>query len=132
MSLSSFTLTLGVLYYVYGFPLVFADEKHVIWRKKMMKDENILRFLGTLLIILAVNTLRRQSELTVDGEGFVVLIAWLALLKGLFIAWWPAQYSKLMESINDTVFDSQASQMFLGFVCVLIGALFTYLGLVLA
>ena len=132
MSLSSFALILGVFCYVFGFPLVFSDEKHMAWRRKFLKDENMLRLLAVAVISIAVTTLRRQHEISPDGEGAIVLIAWIVLLKGLFMAWWPVQFSKVREMLEDSLLDNDAMQVFTGFVMVLLGALFTYLGLVLA
>ena len=132
MSLSSFALILGVVFYVFGFPLVFSDDKHIAWRRKFLKDENILRLFAVVVISVAVTTLRRQHQISADGEGAVVFIAWIALIKGLFMAWWPATFGTYREMVEDSLLDSQAMQMFTGFIMVLLGALFTYLGLVLA
>lgn len=132
MSLSSFALILGVVCYVFGFPLVFSDEKHLAWRRKFLKDENILRLVAVGVISVAVTTLKRQYQVSPDGEGAVVLIAWIVLIKGLVMAWWPATFAKYREMIEDSLLDSQAMQMFTGFVMVLLGAFFTYLGLILA
>ncbi len=132
MSLSSFSLIIGVFFYVFGFPLVFSDEKHLAWRRKFLKDENILRLIGVFVISLAVTTLKRQHAVTGDGEGAIVLIAWITLFKGLFMSWWPKTFGTFREKIEDSLLDSSAMQMFTGFVMVILGALFTYLGLVLA
>lgn len=132
MSLSSFALILGVVCYVFGFPLVFSDDKHLVWRRKFLKDENFLRLIAVVVISVAVTTLRRQHQITPDGEGAVVLIAWIVLIKGLVMAWWPATFRKYREMMEDSLLDTESMQTFIGFLMVLLGALFTYLGLVLA
>ena len=132
MSLSSFSLIIGVFFYVFGFPIIFSDEKHLVWRRKLLKDENMLRLTAVAVISVAVTTLRRQYQITGDGEGAVVLIAWIVLFKGLFMAWWPAKFGAYRAKMENSLLDSQAMQMFTGFLMVLLGALFTYLGLVLA
>lgn len=132
MSLSSFALVIGVFFYVFGFPLVFSDDKHLQWRKKLLKDENMLRLLGTALLMISVTTLRYHYRVTPDGEGAVIVIAWIAFIKALVLAWWPAKYSVYANRMNDMfVGDSSGMQMFTGFVMVLLGAVFTYLGLLL-
>jgi hypothetical protein len=132
MSLSSFALVIGVFCYVFGFPLVFSDDKHLQWRKKLIKDENMLRLLGTALLMISVTTLRYHWRITPDGEGAVIVIAWLAFLKSLFMAWWPARFSVIASKMDGVLLaDSSGMQMFTGFVMVLLGALFTYLGLLL-
>lgn len=132
MSLSSFTLIVGAFCYVFGFPLVFSDSKFVAWIKKLIKDETSLRIMALPIVAIAVTTLRRQWEVTPDGEGAIVVLVWLTLLKGLAYAWFPAQIVKFRSGIDAFLFGDQSMQMFTGFVMVLLGALFTYLGLILA
>lgn len=132
MSLSSFALIIGVYCYVFGFPLVFTDEKHLQWRKKVLRDENILRLLGTAFVMVSVTTLRYHWRLTSDGEGVVVFIAWAVFFKSMFMAWWPQYFSFVATKIEEFLFESTQVQVFIGFVSVLLGALFTFLGLVLA
>lgn len=132
MALSSFALLLGVFFYVFGFPLVFSDSQHLQWREKMLKDENALRVLGTILIALTVTTLRYHFQISPDGEGIVIAIAWLSLAKGLFMAWWPRHFMGIIARFEGFLFDSSTMQVFTGCVMVLLGALFTFLGLVLA
>jgi hypothetical protein len=83
MSLSSFALVIGVFFYVFGFPLVFSDDKHLQWRKKLLKDENMLRLLGMALLMITATTLRYHYRITPDGEGAVIVIAWVAFIKAL-------------------------------------------------
>ena len=132
MSLASFALVIGVFCYVYGFPLVFGDDKHIAWRKKMMNDENMLRFAGALFLSVAVTTLKYQWRMTADGEGLMVAVAWIVFVKAVLLALWPSMYASLTERWVDAVFDNMHLQGFVGFVAVLLGALFTYMGLVLA
>ena len=132
MSLSAFSLVIGVFCYVFGFPLVFSDSSHLEWRRKLLKDENMLRVLGTAFIAISVTTLRWNWRLTPDAEGFIVVVAWLTFLKALFMAWWPKIFSHVGTVIEEKIFSSQVTLAFVGFVMVLMGALFTYLGLILA
>lgn len=132
MSLSAFSLVIGVISYAFGFPLVFTDEAHMEWRRKMLKDENFLRIVGTAFIAIAATTLKYNWRITVDAEGIIILVAWLTLLKGLFVAWWPRKYSALRLKLEDRLFGTSGMQTFMGFLMVLFGALFTYFGLVLA
>jgi hypothetical protein len=131
MSLSSFSLVIGVFFYVFGFPLVFSDESFVQWCKKLIKDLNVLRMWGAVLAAIAVTTLRYQWRVTPDGSGIIVLIAWVTLVKGILIAWWPKIFSRLRARVVEYFFGSQPVQAFTGFVMVLVGALFTYLGFVI-
>ncbi len=132
MSLVSFSLILGVFYYVFGFPLVFSDQKHLAWRRECLKDENMIRLMAVALISIAVTTLRYQHKISWDGEGIIVFFAWAMLLKGFFMAWWPARFGEVREQVEGYFLGSQGMQMFTGFVMVLLGALFTYFGLVIA
>lgn len=132
MSLSSFSLVLGVFFYVFGFPLVFSDDKYVVWLKKFIKDENMLRLSSVPVVAIAVTTLRHQWAISGDGEGIIVLIVWVTLVKGLLLAWWPGQVIRMKSKIDAFMLGEQSMQMFTGFVAVLLGALFTYLGLMLA
>lgn len=132
MALSSFALILGVFFYVFGFPLVFSDSAHLEWREKVLKDENALRIVGTILVALAVTTLRYHFRVTPDGEGVIIVVAWMALAKGLFIAWWPKHFMQITMRFEGFLFDSSTMQIFTGCIMVLLGALFTFLGLVLA
>lgn len=132
MSLASFSLILGVICYVFGFPLVFTDEKHLAWRRAFVKDENILRFIAVAVISVAVTTLRYQHTVSWDGEGILVLFVWLTLLKGLFMAWWPAVFGSVAAAMEERFLGNQVLQMFVGFIMVLLGALFTYFGFIIA
>ncbi len=91
----------------------------------------MLRLIAVTVISVAVTTLRREHSISPDGEGVVVLIAWIVLLKGLFMAWWPARFGAYREKIEGVLLDSAAMQMFVGFLMVILGALFTYMGFVL-
>jgi heme/copper-type cytochrome/quinol oxidase subunit 2 len=132
MSLASFSLVLGVLCYVFGFPLVFGDEKHVAWRKKMMNDDNMLRVFGAVFLALSVSVLKYQYRVTPDGEGLMVALAWVTFVKSAIISLCPGHYSAFATHWMDMVYDNSHLQAFLGFMMVLFGALFTYLGLMLA
>lgn len=131
MSLSSFSLVLGALFYVVGFPLVFLDEKFLAWKKKFIRDENALRICAFFMISVAVVTLRRQWEISSDGEGVLVLLVWIVLIKGALTALFPAAVGRTKERMEKMLLGTQALQMFAGFVMVLLGALFTYLGILL-
>lgn len=132
MSLASFSLILGACCYVFGFPLVFSNEKHLAWRREVVKDENALRLMALVLLSVAVTTLRYQYRIAWDGEGILVFFAWVTFFKGLFMAGWPATFGNVAEVIESHVMSNQAMEMFAGFIMVLLGALFTYLGLILA
>lgn len=131
MSLSSFSLILGACFYVFGFPMVFLDEKFLAWRKKIVRDENTLRLAALAVIAVAVTTLRRQWDVSADGEGLIVLLAWIVLIKGALMALFPAAVGRTKEKMEKMLLGTQAMQMFVGFVMVLLGALFTYMGLLL-
>jgi hypothetical protein len=133
MSLSSFSLVIGVLLYVFGFPLVFSDESFMEWKKKVLKDENMLRIAGAAITAMAVTTLRYQWRITQDGEGVIIAVAWMVLAKGLFVAWWPRKYAALRERWFQKLDGGEGAFIaFWGFLMVLLGAVFTYFGLLLA
>ena len=79
----------------------------------------------------AVNTMCQQWK---DDLTAVVqqVLADRPQLKGIVLALWPGLYVTVRSAWEEYLFDTQAMQMFGGFVLVLLGALFTYLGLVLA
>lgn len=131
MSLSSFSLILGVFFYVFGFPLVFCDLEYAEWRKKVMKDGNLVRIIGMAFAMIAVTTLRQQWSISGDGEGFVVAFAWIVFLKSLAMAWWPGHYERFHQALEERYMDIPAVSVFLGFLMVLLGALFTYFGILL-
>jgi hypothetical protein len=132
MSLSSFSLVIGVLFYVFGFPFIFADDAYLNWCRKSAKDENVLRILGATFLALSVTTLKYQWRVTADGEGIIIVVAWVVLLKGIFMAWWPRRFMKVRARWENVINRNPQLQSFAGFVMVLLGALFTYFGLVLA
>ncbi len=131
MSLSSFSLIIGVYCYVFGFPFVFSDKHYTEWCKKVLKDPNTLRVVGMVGVMIAALTLKRQWHIRYDAEGFIVLVAWLTFVKCLFAAWWPVTFSRAQEWKRKTMYATPASQAFMGFVMVLLGALFTYIGILL-
>ncbi len=131
MALSSFSLILSVFFYVFGFPLVFHDERFAAWRKKILKDGNMVRIIGMAFVMIAAVTLRRQWQISRDGEGVVVATAWIVLLKSLFMAWWPKYYDGFRAYFEDEFLAIPAVSVFAGCVMVLLGALFLYLGILL-
>ncbi len=131
MSLSSFCLVLGVFFYVFGFPLVFCDERYAVWRKNIMKDTNLVRIIGMAFAMIAVTTLRRNFALSLDVRGFVVAFAWLLFFKSIGMAWWPDVYEKWHRTFEKKFLRREASQVIAGTLLVVLGAWFTYLGILL-
>ena len=131
MPISSFALIIGVVAYACGFPLIFGDKDAVSWRKKILRDESTLRFIGITFSVLAVLTLKKQWNFTPDPDGLVILIAWASLAKGLLMAWWPDQFVALKGSWNDRMLSTPLMQTITGLLMVIVGAFFTYLGLVM-
>ena len=131
MSLSSFALVLSVFFYVFGFPLVFCDENYAVWRKKILKDGNMVRIIGMAFTMIAAVTLRQQWKVTYDGEGLVVLFAWVTLLKSIFMAWWPKYYEGFRSYVEDEYLAIPAVSVIAGFLMVLLGAIFLYFGILL-
>ncbi len=131
MLLSSFSLILGVTCYVFGFPLVFMDQAYIAWQRRIVKDIHAMRIVGAVFAVLSALALRRQWQITADGEGFMVAVAWVVFLKSIFIAWWPSTFTVLRDRFEERLVDIPALQMFVGFVVVLFGALFTYFGILL-
>lgn len=131
MQLSTFALLIGVVWYVLGFPLVFSDKRMTAWRRKMQKDETFLRMTGTVFAVISVLVLKTQSTFTPDADGVLVVIAWIILVKALFMAWWPDQYSQMRIKFEESWMRTKQSHMMLGILMLLAGAFFTYLGLIL-
>ena len=131
MPISTFAIILGVMAYALGFPLVFGDKDVVAWRKKLIKDEYMLRFLGVIFAILAVLVLKKQWNITWDADGLVVLLAWLTLAKAFLMAWWPDQVAVMRGPWEDKMLSTQTMQMVSGLLMVLAGCFMTYLGLVM-
>ena len=130
MSLSTFSLILGALYYIIGFPLVFTDKKFVEWLNAILKDEDTLRLIAFPVICIAVAILGRQSAITPDAEGLLVALAWITLLKGLAMVWWTTNVRAMKNIILDAVLSSHVTQIAFGSFLVVLGACFTYLGLI--
>lgn len=131
MSLSSFALVLSVFFYVFGFPLVFCDEGYAVWRRKVLKDGNMVRIIGMAFTMIAAVTLRHQWKISEDGEGIVVLFAWITFLKSIFMAWWPKYYEAFRSYIEDEYLAIPAVSVSMGFLMVLLGAVFLYFGILL-
>ncbi|MEQ1849312.1 MAG: hypothetical protein ABL890_01850 [Candidatus Peribacteraceae bacterium] len=131
MSLAVFSLTLGVFCYAAGFPMVMNDKKHIAWRKKLLADTNVIRSFSIIVAVIALATLKMQWEITPDGEGVMVVLAWLMLLESAFMLLFPARYSEVKLKVMNALMPNEAMQSFFGFVAILFGALLTYMGLML-
>jgi hypothetical protein len=131
MSLAVFSLTLGVFCYAAGFPMVMNDRKHIAWRKKLLSDDNVIRALSVALAVIALATLKMQWEVTPDGEGVMVFLAWLLLLESAFMLLFPSRYGAMKLQAMKVLMPNDATQSFFGFVAILVGALLTYMGLML-
>ncbi len=126
MTLPAFAMTLGVMCYLIGFPLIFSEKKAVAWIKKWCKDAVTIRAAGAILTVLSLLVLKMNWRLMWDAEGLIVFLAWLTLVKGVFLAWWPDVPSKILMN-----FLSPATAMLLGFALLVWGALLTFLGFIL-
>jgi hypothetical protein len=79
-----------------------------------------------------VTTLRFEWRITADVRGTVVAVAWMVLIKGFFMAWWPRQYSLCSSRVESILQQTPQMTAFAGFLMVLLGALFTYAGFILS
>ncbi len=128
MELSTFSLLAGLSCYLVGLPLLLTEKKALAWLKSYLKgNDPLVAIVGAVLFLVAVLTLKENWRVTSDAEGLVTLVAWVALVKGLFIAWQPKEYAKL--SLH--VLTKHRLELLYGFLAVVWGALLTYLGFVL-
>ncbi len=130
MSIAAFSLIFGVYCYLFGLPMLFAEREAVAWRKKLLKDDVSLRLLGGAAVVVCALALKTKWFVTQDAEGIVVVLAWLGLLKGLLITWWPAHFAQMVQW-EEKQFDGPFWQMLFGLAAIMVGAFLTYLGLVL-
>lgn len=131
MSLAVFSLLLGVFFYAAGFPMVMGDKKCAAWRMKFVADTNMVRMASVVLLAASVAVLKYQWELTKDGEGLLVLLAWLCLAEGAVMLIMPEWYGQMKTKFLKMLTGSDATQSFWGVVAILLGAFFTYMGLML-
>ena len=109
--------------------MLLTEKKASAWFKKLLKgNEHLVSVIGGALVLISAATLQRQSDITMDAEGLVVLMAWLTLLKGLYLAWQPAAYAKMAMG----VLTNHSLELLWGFFGIVWGALFTYLGFAIA
>jgi hypothetical protein len=131
MPLSSFCLILGTVCYVFGFPIVFQDDEFIAWQRRALSDGHVLRVIGCIFAALSVMTLRRQWQITADGEGWMVVATWIVFVKSIVVSWWPMKYVAFHSPFQDRFVDVPAFQFAVGSVLVLLGAAFTYFGILL-
>ncbi len=128
MSLAEFTLFLGVIFYLIGFPTILADEKMFHWRKKLLHDDVRIRLLGGLMVAFAVLVLAKEYWVDFTIRGFMTFIVWLTLVKGLVYAWWPSKLQELSSWTEHKIFLDAPSRITLGVLQISMAALFTYWG----
>lgn len=126
MTLSTFALVIGTLSYLFGLPLLFHERETMEWMKKLLKDDPLLRVIGAVVTIMCLGVLLRHWRITADAEGLIVLIAWLGLIKGLYLVWGAPEYSRIMHN-----FLTARHPALLGMLGIICGALFTYLAFVI-
>ena len=131
MSLSAFSLICGVTLYMWALPMLFLDKKAGVWRKRLMNSEDGMRVVGWVFAAIAVLALKTQYRLSADAEGFLVVVAWLMLVKSVIIAWFPGWYIGTFVKMKEDMTSTATAQMFFGFLMVAVAAFFTYLGVVL-
>jgi hypothetical protein len=129
MTLASFSIAAGLLCYLFGFPMIFAEDQAIAWRRKLLKDEVVVRLLGAFLAVIAGMALRTQWMVTADGEGIIVFIAWIQLIKGAYLAWWPNKYAELI-AWDEEKFHAPVWQVLHGILMIFAGAFLTYLGII--
>lgn len=129
MTIATFAIAAGVLCYLFGFPMIFAEDQAIAWRRKLLKDDVAIRLFGAAMAIFSAMALRTQWVVTGDGEGIIVFIAWVQMIKGLYIAWWPSKYSELI-AWDEEKFHAPVWQVLHGVLMVFIGAFLTYLGII--
>lgn len=131
MALSSFSLILGVTYYLFGFPFLFSEKSAIAWRRKLSKDGILVRLCGAVFVMLAALTLKTQYLLTPDAEGLVILFAWLTFIKALLLVWWPELVTSWKTRFDNAILAHPTLHVGVALVMIFLGALFTYLGIVL-
>ena len=128
MSLAEFTIFLGVILYLVGFPTILADEKMFQWRRKLIHDDVRVRLLGGIIVALAVLVVAKEYWVDFTVRGFMTLVVWLTLIKGLVCAWWPSKLQELSSWTERKVFLDAPSRITLGVLQISMAALFTYWG----
>ncbi len=128
MPISHFALILGVLCYLFGLPMLFAEKRSLAWRKKFLKNDALLRVIGGAFVVMAVLVLKIQWYITQDADGIIVLLAWMSLFKCLLLVWWTDQYAQFALRMEARMESVPALHLFCGLIKVALGAFLTYLG----
>jgi hypothetical protein len=54
-----------------------------------MQDDSLTRIVGAFLAILSFLVLTEGTNIGSSPEGLMRLVAWIVLIKGLMLCWWP-------------------------------------------
>lgn len=127
MELDTFAYTIGIMELLIGLPLLFYSKQAMKWFDAFLKDDTSVRLLGTLLAILGALVLIDGYEVSLDPEGLIRLVAWLCMLKGIMLTWWP----KTAMQMKKNWFKGDTMATLGGTLGVAIGCLLMYGGSIL-
>jgi len=89
MELITFAYIIGTLMLLVSVPLLLSSTKTVAFMKKAIEDDVNIRTYGGLYTIVAVLVLIEGYEIGTDAAGLLTLLAWILLIKGLVVCWYP-------------------------------------------
>lgn len=128
MDLSTFAYIIGPLELLIGIPLLIKPDTAAKWVLDFVKNHTLMRVLGAVLTVIGVLVLADDYSIGSDAAGLLRLVAWIVLIKGVFLAWYPEKAGELSERHLSV----PAMRFVAGFIAVIIGVLFMVAGKTLA
>lgn len=123
MSLMSFSATLGIVFLLYGIPMVLQPKATSKWVLSVLKDDFHCRIIGTIFTVLAALTLMFNGYMIgSDPEGLITLVALLTFAKGVMAAWFPA----FAYDMKKRWYANESLQIFGGIIATVLGAVFIW------
>lgn len=88
---------MGFIMVLCGAPLLFSRKEAAKAYFQLMKHRPSTHLLGGVLSLVGLAVLSSQMRIALTFEGIVALFGWAALVKGIYLTWWPEHAFKLMK-----------------------------------
>ena len=127
MTLPTFCFILATLELLIGIPMLILPGPTTRWFLAFKKNDDLLRVVGVMFLILAVLVLVEDPAPGTDIAGLMRVVAWLTALKSLSFCWYP----KWHTGISERFLSASWRRCLMGVIAVSWGVLFLLAGVAL-
>jgi hypothetical protein len=91
---------LGIFFTFLGASMVINGKDTVIAIEKSVENRSVLWLWGMIMILMGAVVSVLNNEWSAGLPLLITIIGWLALIKGIFILWFPGAAASLYKKLN--------------------------------